>query len=245
MADLHADERSPGRRFETVTRCALKVLLLAQEEAQRLGQHVVAPEHVLLAIGKADSCDGRTILRDLHVDLFRLRQDLDAILQGESYPPRYPARLGHDGVRVVVLARDEATRLGHSSVGTGHLLLGILQADGPGADLLRRSGVTLEGVRQQMAQASEPEGAGARAGAPSPVAIAPTASGTPDLLTVTCPVSPQMFDVLDLLVDAGEHRTLNAAAAALLTSGVEANRWLVDRLYALADQLGRPPVADT
>ncbi|WP_101790338.1 Clp protease N-terminal domain-containing protein [Nonomuraea indica] len=53
--------------------------------------------------------------------------------------------------RVLVLSQDEARMLGHDSIGTEHLLLGLIrEGEGVGATVLKNLGLSLEGLRRQV-----------------------------------------------------------------------------------------------
>ncbi|MEU7747583.1 Clp protease N-terminal domain-containing protein [Nonomuraea sp. NPDC049158] len=53
--------------------------------------------------------------------------------------------------RIIVLSQDEARTLNHDSIGTEHLLLGLIREDeGVGAQVLKNLGLTLEDVRRQV-----------------------------------------------------------------------------------------------
>jgi len=61
------------------------------------------------------------------------------------------AKFSNKVKEVISLAREEALRLGHDYIGTEHLMLGMIRdGQGPGIDLLLRSGVSLESLRQSI-----------------------------------------------------------------------------------------------
>ncbi len=61
------------------------------------------------------------------------------------------AKFSNKVKEVISLAREEALRLGHDYIGTEHLMLGMIRdGQGPGIDLLLRSGVSLDSLRQSI-----------------------------------------------------------------------------------------------
>jgi ATP-dependent Clp protease ATP-binding subunit ClpC len=65
------------------------------------------------------------------------------------------AKFSNKVKEVIALAREEALRLGHDYIGTEHLMLGIIRdGEGPGVDLLLKSGVSLDQLRQSIEHAT-------------------------------------------------------------------------------------------
>jgi len=65
------------------------------------------------------------------------------------------AKFSNKVKEVISLAREEALRLGHDYIGTEHLMLGMIRdGQGPGIDLLLRSGVSLDSLRQSIEHAT-------------------------------------------------------------------------------------------
>jgi ATP-dependent Clp protease ATP-binding subunit ClpC len=61
------------------------------------------------------------------------------------------AKFSNKVKEVIALAREEALRLGHDYIGTEHLMLGMIRdGEGPGVDLLHKSGVSLDQLRQSI-----------------------------------------------------------------------------------------------
>src|SRR5690554_297064 len=99
--------------FGKFTEKAQKVILLAQEEAKRLNHNVIGTEHLLLGLVSEGEGIASKVLKNLKVDLERVRQEVENLLgKGESpakvfigYTPR--------AKKVLELAYDESRRLGH------------------------------------------------------------------------------------------------------------------------------------
>lgn len=61
------------------------------------------------------------------------------------------AKFSNKVKEVIALAREEALRLGHDYIGTEHLMLGIIRdGEGPGVELLHKSGVSMDQLRQSI-----------------------------------------------------------------------------------------------
>src|SRR5258708_4254945 len=140
-------------KFDTFTERARKVLSLAQEEAQRFQHNYIGTEHLLLGLVREGEGVAAKVLSNLGVELNKVRSAVefiigrgDRIVLGEiSLTPR--------AKRVIELAVDEARRLNHHSIGTEHLLLGLVrEGEGIAAGVLESLGVNLEKVRTQTIQ---------------------------------------------------------------------------------------------
>ena len=136
-----------------LTERARRVLSLAREEARRTGYPEVQPEHVLLGLISEGSGVGPCVLRELGVDLERLRQEVGA--QATAGRPALPteAALGESPRQKQLLldAVKESANLPRDYVGTEHLVLGILHdRDGLAARALLAHGIELDGFRHQV-----------------------------------------------------------------------------------------------
>jgi ATP-dependent Clp protease ATP-binding subunit ClpC len=140
---------------------ALDVLQLASREAQRLRHEYVGTEHILLGLIDAPYSGAAVILKSLSMDLRKIRSEIDLILQ--SGPD--PVTIGPTGRlpetprtrQVIQFAKQEAARLGHSRVGTEHLLVGLMHTqEGVAAQVLMHLGLRPEALLEQVAAITEP-----------------------------------------------------------------------------------------
>lgn len=138
--------------FERFTDRARKVMALANQEAQRLNHEYIGTEHILLGLVKEGSGVGATVLKQLDVDLRKVRLEVEKLVK--SGPdmvtmgrlPQTPR-----AKKVIEYAIEEARSLGHNYVGTEHLLLGLLrEQDGVAAQVLVNLGLKLEDVREEV-----------------------------------------------------------------------------------------------
>ena len=138
--------------FERFTDRARKVMALANQEAQRFNHEYIGTEHILLGLVKEGSGVGATVLKNLDVDIKKLRLEVekhvksgpDMVTMGKL--PQTPR-----AKKVIEYAIEEARSLNHNYVGTEHILLGILrESEGIAAQVLMSCSLKLEDVRQEV-----------------------------------------------------------------------------------------------
>jgi len=129
-----------------------RVLALAQDEAIRFNHNYIGPEHLLLGLAREGEGVAAKVLDALGVTLSKLRKSVEAMIgRGDSTTSPSEITLSPRTKKIIELAIDEARKLGHSHVGTEHLLLGLVREGGhTGAMALESLGVTLEKVRHQV-----------------------------------------------------------------------------------------------
>jgi ATP-dependent Clp protease ATP-binding subunit ClpC len=137
--------------FARFTRRARIVLALAQADARDLGHDYLGTEHLLLGLLREGDGVGGRVLADLGVTLPQVRRALVGIVGRGDAAGAGAIRLTPRSKRVLVLAADEAQRLGHDYLGTEHLLLALVrEGDGVAAGILESLGVRLETVRARV-----------------------------------------------------------------------------------------------
>jgi len=144
---VEGDSRMMFGRF---TERAQKVLALAQEEALRLGHNNIGTEHILLGIVREGEGIAAKALSALGLSTEKIQKEVEALIgrgqeltQTIHYTPR--------AKKVIELSMDEARKLGHSYVGTEHILLGLIrEGEGVAARVLNNLGVSLNKARQQV-----------------------------------------------------------------------------------------------
>ena len=170
--------------FERLTDRARKVMALANQEAQRFNHEYIGTEHVLLGLVKEGSGVGANVLKNLSIDLRKVRIEVEKLVKSGPemvtmgklpYTPR--------AKKVIEYAIEEARNLNHNYVGTEHLLLGLLrEQDGVAAQVLLNLGLKLEDVREEVLNllgASGGDGEEAQAAPEQPSAEAPSGEPTP------------------------------------------------------------------
>ena len=137
--------------FGRFTERAQRVMVLSQEEARRLGHSVVGTEHILLGlIAEGEDVAARALL-SLGISIDQVRAEVERIIGRGEKPTEGPIGFTPRSKRVLELAFDEARRLGHTYIGTEHLLLGLIrEGEGVAAQVLHNLGADLEKVRTQV-----------------------------------------------------------------------------------------------
>ncbi|WAA12368.1 ATP-dependent protease ATP-binding subunit ClpC [Fervidibacillus halotolerans] len=138
--------------FGRFTERAQKVLALSQEEAIRLKHPNVGTEHILLGLVREGEGIAAKALSSLGLTSEKIQQEVENLIGigKEQIPsPSYTPR----AKKVIELSMDEARKLGHSYVGTEHILLGLIrEGEGVAARVLSNLGVSLNKARQQVLQ---------------------------------------------------------------------------------------------
>jgi ATP-dependent Clp protease ATP-binding subunit ClpC len=142
------------------TRSARLALSLSQEEALRLNNAEIGPEHLLLAFARLEDCVAMQVLRSLGVEPGQLARTVDRAIDHEQIPPSGPLSLAPQTEQVLQAASEAARDTGSVRIGTGHLLLGMEHTNaGVAVQALRGLGVDLDTLRtrteQMMAEADD------------------------------------------------------------------------------------------
>lgn len=138
--------------FDRFNDRAKRVLALAQDEAIRLGHRHLGSEHLLLGLVREGEGVAARALDALGVKLAELRRAVESrVPRAESPTAPSEVTLTPRAKKIIELAIEESRALGHSHVGTEHLLLGLVrEGEGVAADALTSLGVSLEKLRQQV-----------------------------------------------------------------------------------------------
>jgi ATP-dependent Clp protease ATP-binding subunit ClpC len=139
--------------FEKFTERARKVMSLARQEAQRLNSEFIGTEHILLGIIQEGGGVAAKVLKNLNVDLKRIRQEIEKLITPSTSPTVTLGQLPFSprAKRVIELAGEAASQLGHDVIGTEHLLLGLLKEnEGIAAQVLTNLGLKLDEVRDMV-----------------------------------------------------------------------------------------------
>ena len=139
--------------FERFTDRARRVVVLAQEEARMLSHNYIGTEHILLGLIHEGEGVAAKALESLDISLEAVRAQVEEIIgQGQQAPS------GHipftpRAKKVLELSLREALQLGHTYIGTEHILLGLIrEGEGVAAQVLDKLGADLNRVRQQVIQ---------------------------------------------------------------------------------------------
>ncbi|NBI30318.1 ATP-dependent protease ATP-binding subunit ClpC [Chengkuizengella marina] len=138
--------------FGRFTERAQKVLALAQEEAVRLGHNNIGTEHILLGLIREGEGIAAKAIVSLSLSLEKIQDEVESLIgRGKEQPSNiaYTPR----AKKVIELSMDEARKLGHTYVGTEHILLGLIrEGEGVAARVLSNLGINLNKARQKVLQ---------------------------------------------------------------------------------------------
>jgi len=147
--------------FEKFTERTRKVLSLARQEAQRLNSEFVGTEHMLLGIIQEGGGRAAKALKNLNVDPKVVRTEIEKLITPSSSPTVTLGQLPFSprAKRVIELAGEAASQLGHDVIGTEHLLLGLLKEnEGIAAKVLTTMGVKFDQIRGMVLEVLGKEG---------------------------------------------------------------------------------------
>jgi ATP-dependent Clp protease ATP-binding subunit ClpC len=137
--------------FERFTEKAIKVVMLAQEESRRLGHNFVGTEQILLGLIGEGAGVATKVLKSMGVNLKDARMEVERIIGRGSGFVAVEIPFTPRAKRVLEMAIEEARDLGHSYIGTEHILLALLEEeDGVATRVLENLGVDLSKVRSEI-----------------------------------------------------------------------------------------------
>ena len=137
--------------FERFTEKAIKVIMLAQEEARRLGHNFVGTEQILLGLIGEGTGIGPKVLKSMGLTLKDTRLEVEKVIGRGSGFVAVEIPFTPRAKRVLELSLEEARQLGHNYIGTEHLLLGLIrEGEGVAARVLENLSVDLSKVRSQI-----------------------------------------------------------------------------------------------
>jgi ATP-dependent Clp protease ATP-binding subunit ClpC len=137
--------------FERFTERARKVIILAREEAIRLGHNFVGTEHLLLGLIREGDGLAVAILKKLNVNVAAVKAEIEKIVAvGTEFSPAGEIPFTPQAKKVLEYAISEARSLGHNYIGTEHLLLGLIrEGEGIASLVLRDFGVSVAAAKAQ------------------------------------------------------------------------------------------------
>jgi ATP-dependent Clp protease ATP-binding subunit ClpC len=155
--------------FERFTDRARRVVVLAQEEAKLLKHNYIGTEHILLGLIHEGEGVAAKALEGMGISLEQVRDQVTEIIGEGQQAPSGHIPFTPRAKKVLELSLREALQLGHSYIGTEHILLGLIrEGEGVAAQVLVKLGADLARVRQEVIkllsgyQGKEPASTGAR-----------------------------------------------------------------------------------
>ncbi|MBQ2983167.1 MAG: ATP-dependent Clp protease ATP-binding subunit [Candidatus Gastranaerophilales bacterium] len=137
--------------FERFTEKAIRVIMLAQEESRRLGHNFVGTEQLLLGLIAEGTGIASKTLKSMGVNIKEAREEVEKIIGRGCGFVAVEIPFTPRAKKVLELSWDEARQLGHSYIGTEHLLLGLIrEGEGVAAKVLENLGVDLNKCRSNV-----------------------------------------------------------------------------------------------
>jgi hypothetical protein len=133
--------------FERFNEDAKRTLTLAQEEAARAHHSYIGTEHLLLGLLRNESTTAYRVLANLGVSIEPVRKTIASML-GQTERIQIQQIIPTSRVKQVIeISFEEARRMGHNFVDTGHLLMGlVIEGEGIAAHVLADLGAPYEKV---------------------------------------------------------------------------------------------------
>ena len=134
--------------IDNFTPKARHVLSLAQKQAERLRKPQISTEHLLIGLIELEGSVASRVLRDLGLEADRVKDMVEKEIGFGDHTGQITLSPGMQ--QVIPYAMDEAKKKGQKSVGTEHLLLGLIRLSNCEAmNILGKLGVTPEQIRRQ------------------------------------------------------------------------------------------------
>jgi ATP-dependent Clp protease ATP-binding subunit ClpC len=136
--------------FEKFTERGRKVIIYAREEAEKRQNDYLGTEHLLLAVLREEDGLPVAILKRIGISSQEIRLEIERNLpQGTNLMTFGDIPFTPRAKKVLELAVEEARLIGHSYIGSEHILLGLIrEEEGIGGRVLRNFGANLLGARQ-------------------------------------------------------------------------------------------------
>jgi ATP-dependent Clp protease ATP-binding subunit ClpA len=210
--------------FDKFSERARKALVYAHDEARLLNHSYIGTEHILLGLVRENEGVTAQVLKELSIDLSAVRTFVEQVVKrGEPLPDDIERPLTPRVQVVLMMALGETWRL-PPLVEPEHLLLALVrEGEGIAAGALESLGAPLDQVRSLIFQKLVNR------------AVISTESLKDTIKkanVVTCRIDDHDLNAIDALVEVGIRSTRSDAAAWLIHAGVEANRAVLDSVYA-------------
>ena len=220
--------------FERFTDRARQTVVLAQEEARRLGHNYIGTEHLLLGLLREGEGVAAQALGRMGISLADVRSDVVRIIGELSEAPSGHIPFTPRSKKVLELSLREAMQLGHNYIGTEHILLGLVrEGEGVAAQVLVARGADLERVRATVLEELQNITPGSRVSGPRRTPGGEEALSNAQQLAGSSAVgSHHLLEALARSED-------SLASKVLISLGVDA-----DTLAAKIDELGIEGTSD-
>jgi hypothetical protein len=139
--------------FERFTDRSRRALVFSQEEARLLDHNFIGTEHILLGLLKEGEGLAAGALASLGISIAAVREQVAGTIGPVGSAPAGSPAFTPRAKRVLELALREALQLGHTYIGTEHILLGLArEGQGVAAQVLQSLGAPLPTIRARVIQ---------------------------------------------------------------------------------------------
>jgi ATP-dependent Clp protease ATP-binding subunit ClpC len=139
--------------FERFTDRSRRALVLAQEEARRLNHSFIGTEHLLLGLIAEHEGVAAAALESFGISLAMTRTRVEELTGRSAAVPSHSPSMTPRAKKVFELSFRESLAMGHSSIGTEHLLLGLIQeGEGVAFQVLHSFVGDVRRVRQKVVE---------------------------------------------------------------------------------------------
>ncbi len=135
------------------------IVVYGKEEANRLQNDHIEPEHLLLGILRDGECKAAEILKSFYLDLKGIKNELETQLREKSILENYSQDISfsEEASKILTLSKLEARLMNDEKVDTPHILLAIMRDNQNNAyKILEKNDVTYEKVIDRIKQEEAP-----------------------------------------------------------------------------------------
>lgn len=135
------------------------IVVYGKEEANRLQNDHIEPEHLLLGILRDGECKAAEILKSFYLDLKGIKNELEIQLREKSIQENYSQDItfSEEASKILTLSKLEAKLMNNEKVDTPHILLAIMRDNQNNAyKILEKNDVTYEKIIDRLKQEEVP-----------------------------------------------------------------------------------------
>lgn len=135
------------------------IVVYGKEEANRLQNDHIEPEHLLLGILRDGECKAAEILKSFYLDLKGIKNELEIQLREKSIQENYSQDItfSEEASKILTLSKLEAKLMNNEKVDTPHILLAIMRDNQNNAyKILDKNDVTYEKIIDRLKQEEVP-----------------------------------------------------------------------------------------
>ena len=135
------------------------IVVYGKEEANRLQNDHIEPEHLLLGILRDGECKAAEILKSFYLDLKGIKNELETQLREKSILENYSQDISfsEEASKILTLSKLEARLMNDEKVDTPHILLAIMRDNQNNAyKILEKNDVTYEKIIDRLKQEKTP-----------------------------------------------------------------------------------------